>query len=401
MTFGPSTRAVHAGEPPAEVGMPVVTPIVPSTTFYGDASGEGEVLYTRYLNGPNHLLLAKRLAALEGAEDALALASGMAAMSCALLSCLQAGDHVVATNAIYGGTRILLDRELSRLGITTTYADLTAAGWESAFQPNTRVVLGETPSNPLLRVLDLRAISDAAHERGAAVIVDATFASPINLRPLEHGVDVVMHSGTKYLGGHSDVTAGVLAGSAALIAAVRERARVWGPALDPHACWLLERGIKTLALRIERHNANGMAVARWAEAEPGIARVHYPGLPSHPDHEIARRLLDGFGGDDRDRGGGRGRGGHPFRGRAPARQGCPVPWRRRDAGDRATPHLPHRDVARRTRRQRHPRRLHPHFARHRRRRRPDRGLLAGARGGADVGGIRHRRATGATSRHGA
>ena len=296
MTFGPSTRAVHAGEPPAEVGMPVVTPIVPSTTFYGDASGEGEVLYTRYLNGPNHLLLAKRLAALEGAEDALALASGMAAMSCALLSCLQAGDHVVATKAIYGGTRILLDRELPRLGITTTYADLTAAGWESAFQPNTRVVLGETPSNPLLRVLDLRAISDAAHERGAAVIVDATFASPINLRPLEHGVDVVMHSATKYLGGHSDVTAGVLAGSAARIAAVRERARVWGPALDPHACWLLERGIKTLALRIERHNANGMAVARWAEAEPGIARVHYPGLPSHPDHEIARRLLDGFGG---------------------------------------------------------------------------------------------------------
>jgi cystathionine beta-lyase/cystathionine gamma-synthase len=296
MTFGPSTRAVHAGEPPAEVGTPVVNPIVPSTTFYGDPSGEGEVLYTRYLNGPNHLSLAKRLAALEGAEDALPLASGMAAMACALLSCLRAGDHVVATNAIYGGTRILLDSELSRLGISTTYADLTTAGWESAFQPNTRVVLGETPSNPLLRVLDLRAISDAAHARGAVVIVDATFASPINLRPLEHGVDVVMHSGTKYLGGHSDVTAGVLAGSAARIAAVRERARVWGPVLDPHACWLLERGIKTLALRMERHNANGMAVARWAEAEPGIARVHYPGLASHPDHEIARRSLDGFGG---------------------------------------------------------------------------------------------------------
>jgi cystathionine beta-lyase/cystathionine gamma-synthase len=296
MTFGPSTRAVHAGEPPAEAGAPVVNPIVPSTTFYGDPSGEGEVLYTRYLNGPNHLSLAKRLAALEGAEDALPLASGMAAMACALLSCLQAGDHVVATNAIYGGTRILLDKELSRLGISTTYADLTTAGWERAFQPNTRVVLGETPSNPLLRVLDLRAISDAAHARDAVVIVDATFASPINLRPLEHGVDVVMHSGTKYLGGHSDVTAGVLAGSAERIAAVRARARVWGPVLDPHACWLLERGIKTLAVRMERHNANGMAVARWAEAEPGIARVHYPGLESHPDHEIARRSLDGFGG---------------------------------------------------------------------------------------------------------
>jgi cystathionine beta-lyase/cystathionine gamma-synthase len=220
----------------------------------------------------------------------------MAAMACALLSCLQSGDHVVATHAIYGGTRVLLERELSRLGIATTFVDLTAAGWERAFRPETRVVLGESPSNPLLRVLDLRAISDAAHERGATVIVDATFASPINLRPLEHGVDLVMHSATKYLGGHSDVTAGVLVGSDARIAAVRERARVWGPLLDPHACWLLERGIKTLALRMERHNTNGMAIARWAEAEPGIARVHYPGLASHPDHDLAARVLDGFGG---------------------------------------------------------------------------------------------------------
>jgi cystathionine beta-lyase/cystathionine gamma-synthase len=203
---------------------------------------------------------------------------------------------VVATHAIYGGTRVLLESELSRLGIATTFVDLTEAGWERAFRPETRVVLGESPSNPLLRVLDLRAISDAAHARGAAVIVDATFASPINLRPLEHGVDLVMHSATKYLGGHSDVTAGVLVGSDARIAAVRERARVWGPLLDPHACWLLERGIKTLALRMERHNSNGIAIARWAEAEPGIARVHYPGLPSHPDHDLAARVLDGFGG---------------------------------------------------------------------------------------------------------
>lgn len=293
---GPSTRAVHSGEPPAEVGAPVVSPIVPSTTFYGDPSGEGEVLYTRYGNGPNHMLLAERLVALEGGEDAMVLASGMAAMACALLSCLRAGDHLVATHAIYGGTRVLLDQELSRLGIGTTYVDMTEAGWERAFRPETRVVLAESPSNPVLRVLDLRAISEAAHARGALVIVDATFASPINLRPLEHGVDLVMHSATKYLGGHSDVTAGALIGSAERMAVVRERARVWGPALDPHACWLLERGIKTLALRMERHNANGMAVARWAETAAGVARVHYPGLPSHPDHELARRVLDGFGG---------------------------------------------------------------------------------------------------------
>jgi cystathionine beta-lyase/cystathionine gamma-synthase len=294
--IGPSTRAVHAGEPPAQEGAPVVNPIVPSTTFYSDPSSGGEVLYTRYANGPNHLALAERLAALDGGDDAIPLASGMAAMACALLSCLQAGDHVLATHAIYGGTRVLLERELSRLGIATTFVDLTEAGWERAFRPETRVVLGESPSNPLLRVLDLRAISDAAHERGVAVIVDATFASPINLRPLEHGVDLVMHSATKYLGGHSDVTAGVLVGSDSRIAAVRERARVWGPLLDPHACWLLERGIKTLALRMERHNSNGIAIARWAAAEPGIARVHYPGLASHPDHDLAARVLDGFGG---------------------------------------------------------------------------------------------------------
>jgi len=293
---GPSTRAVHAGEPPAELHGPVVNPIVLSSTFHGDPDGEGPVLYARYQNGPNHLRVAERLAALEGAEDALVFGSGMAAMACALLSLLRAGDHVVATDAIYGGTRALLSSELSRLGIETTFVDLFSDGWTEAFRPNTRVLVGESPSNPLLRVLDLRPLCDEARARGVAVIVDSTFASPINARPLEHGADLVMHSGTKYLGGHTDVTAGVIAGSAARVDEVRARARVWGPLLDAHAAWLLERGVKTLALRMERHNANGMAVARWAEGRPGIARVHYPGLESHPDHATARRVLDGFGG---------------------------------------------------------------------------------------------------------
>jgi cystathionine beta-lyase/cystathionine gamma-synthase len=293
---GPSTRAVHAGEPAAEVGAPVVNPIVLSTTFYSDPSGSGEVRYQRYFNGPNQLSLAERLSALEGAEDAMTFASGMSAMACALLSVVQAGDHVVATDAIYGGTRALLDRELSRLGISTTYVDFFAPGWEMAFGPETRAVVGETPSNPLLRVMDLAAVAREAHKRGAVFIVDATFASPFNLRALGQGVDLVMHSATKYLGGHSDVTAGVLAGSRERIAAVRERARVWGPLLDGHGAWLLERGIKTLAVRMERHNANGLAVAQWAESHPGVARVHYPGLASHPDHERASRLLDGYGG---------------------------------------------------------------------------------------------------------
>jgi cystathionine beta-lyase/cystathionine gamma-synthase len=293
---GMSTRAIHAGHPAPSVGAPVVTPIYPSTTFYSDPSGEGEVLYTRYGNGPNHQILEQRIAALEGAQDALVVASGMAAMAMALLSVLQAGDHVLATDAIYGGTRGLLTNELSRLGIGTTFVDLFSAGWESGLRENTRVVLGETPSNPLLRVLDLDAIAQVAHAHGATVIVDATFGSPVHFRALEHGADIVMHSATKYLGGHSDVTAGVLAGSHARIAEARKRARVWGPVLDPHAAWLLERGIKTLPVRMERHNRNGMEVARWAEGRPEVARVFYPGLPSHPDHATARRVLDGFGG---------------------------------------------------------------------------------------------------------
>jgi cystathionine beta-lyase/cystathionine gamma-synthase len=293
---GPSTRAVHAGEPPAETYGPVVSPIVLSSTFVSAPDGEGPVLYQRYGNAPNHLAVAERLAALEGGEDAIVLASGMAAMACALLSVLQAGDHVVATDAIYGGTRSLLANELSRLGIETTFVDLSSPAWTDAFRPNTKVVVGESPSNPLLRVLDLAPICGEAHRRGAVVIVDSTFASPVNFRPLEHGVDLVMHSATKYLGGHTDLTAGVIVGARERVAAVRDRAKVWGPLLDAHAVWLLERGIKTLALRMERHNRNGMAVARWAEGRPGIARVHYPGLPSHPDHETARRTLDGFGG---------------------------------------------------------------------------------------------------------
>lgn len=294
---GLSTRAVHAGDDAeGAVGAPVVTPIYPTTTYHSDALGEGELLYTRYGNGPNHALVERRVAALEGAEDALVVASGMAAMACALLSLVRAGDHVVATDAIYGGTRALLADELSRLGIRTTFADLFDPAWTEALRPETRAVVAEAVSNPVLRVMDLRPVADAARAHGAALVVDATFTSPVNLRALEHGADLVMHSGTKYYGGHSDVTAGLLAGSRARVGEARKRARVWGPALDPHGVWLLERGMKTLSVRMERHNRNGEEVARWAEARPEIARVLHPSLPSHPDHEVARRVLDGFGG---------------------------------------------------------------------------------------------------------
>jgi cystathionine beta-lyase/cystathionine gamma-synthase len=292
---GPGTQAIHAGDPAPRPNAPVVNPIVTSTTFYMDAEGRGDLLYTRYGNGPNHQVLEARLAALDGGDDALVVGSGMAAMACALLSLLQAGDHVVATDAIYGGTRALLSAELSRLGIDTTYVDLFSPGWTEALRPETRVVLGESVSNPILRVLDVAEVARAAHAHGAALVIDSTFTSPLNFRPLEHGADLVMHSATKYLGGHSDVTAGVLVGSAARIGEARKRARVWGPVLDPHAAWLLERGIKTLSVRMERHNRNGVEIARWAQARPEIARVFHPSLSSHPDHETAARTLDGFG----------------------------------------------------------------------------------------------------------
>ncbi len=293
---GLSTRAVHAGGATPEVGKPVTTPIFQTSTFYNERGGGGEVLYTRYGNNPNHLALEARIAALEGADACVATASGMAAIAVALLSAVASGDTILAARALYGGTRTLLDRELARLGVTTTYADFFDESWRAALHTGVRLVLVETPTNPLVRVLDLAPIADAARAAGALLVVDSTFATPINFRPLEHGADLVVHSATKYLGGHSDVTAGVVAGTTEAIEPVRERARIFGPTLDPHAAWLVERGIKTLAVRMERHNRNGTTVAQWCERHPRIRRVHYPGLPSHPDHETAARILNGFGG---------------------------------------------------------------------------------------------------------
>lgn len=294
--LGFSTLAVHGGEGDRPVGSPVAGAIFQSTTFVSDAFGAAEVLYSRFGNNPNHRRLEEKLARLEGAESCLAVGSGMAATGAALLAVLRAGDHVVAADALYGGTRTFLERELDRLGIEITYVDFTRSGWEDAIRPATRVLLAEFPTNPLLRVIDPAPLAAAARRAGAVLIVDATIATPYNCRLLEHGVDLVVHSGTKYLGGHSDVTAGAVCGRRELVERARERAKLFGTALDPHAAWLLERGIKTLALRMERHNLNGTRVAEWLEAQPEVRRVHYPGLPSHPDHQVAARLLRGFGG---------------------------------------------------------------------------------------------------------
>lgn len=295
-TRGISTKAVHGASARPNAGEPVSTPILQSSTFINDIVPDGDVLYTRYGNNPTQETLARRLAALEGAEAAVAVGSGMAAMSLALLAFVNAGDHVVAAQGLYGGTLKLLTSDLPRLGIDTTFVP-HGGRWARAMQrKTTRVVVVETLSNPTLRLTDVRPIAAAAKERGVAVIVDNTFATPALFRPLEHGADVVIHSATKYLGGHSDVTAGVVAGQIAVIEEVIQKLRSFGPVIDPHLAWLLERGVKTLALRVERQCRNALALARALDGRKGVRAVIYPGLESHPDHALARELMPAFGG---------------------------------------------------------------------------------------------------------
>jgi cysteine-S-conjugate beta-lyase len=253
--------------------------------------------YPRYGNVPNAESVQRRVAALEGAEAGLVLASGMGAAVCALLALLRPGDHLVASRWIYGGVRRLLEEEFPNLGILTTYVDPPAAReWRRKLRRETRAIFLEVPSNPTCRVPDLRPISHLAKELGVALVVDSTFASPVNLRPLQWGADVVIHSATKYLNGHNDVLGGVVLGTVPYIEEVRQKMMVWGQAPDPFACWLLERGIKTLDVRVRRQNENALELARCCESRKEVQRVHYPGLESHPDFQIASELLTGFGG---------------------------------------------------------------------------------------------------------
>lgn len=292
---GLSTLAVHAGAAPATPGAPVVAPMILSSTFHNAVEPASEVLYGRYANSDGYRRLGEKLAALEGTEAALVVGSGMAAITLSVLVHAGAGDHIVAADSLYGGTLGLFQRDLPRLGIDTTFVD-PLDGWEAAIRPNTRLLYMEVPVNPTLRVPDVRPVTRLAAQRGLPVLLDATFATPVNFRPAEYGVDTVIHSGTKYLGGHSDLVAGVVAGTAAMVATARERLKSFGPSLDAHALWLLDRGVKTLAIRVDRQNRTAMALARWLLAHPGVLAVHYPGLEDHPDHAIATELFDGFGG---------------------------------------------------------------------------------------------------------
>jgi cystathionine beta-lyase/cystathionine gamma-synthase len=295
--LGPSTIAVH-GTAQARVNWaPVAPPLFQSTTFVNPIDSDEDVLYSRYGNNPNQVTLAKKYALLEGAEEAVFLSSGMGATALAHLAVLRPGDHLISSTWIYGGTQALFDEQLGRFGIEITYVHPDKPrGWRKSVRKSTRAIFVETPTNPLARVLDLGPVAQVAREFGLALLVDATFASPINFRPLEHGADVAITSATKYLNGHTDVIAGAVAGTASIVDEVIRLMRLWGQSIDPHAAWLVDRGLRTLAVRMERHNANGMEVARWAEGHPVFAKVHYPGLQSHPDHDLAREVLGGFGG---------------------------------------------------------------------------------------------------------
>jgi len=293
---GLSTLAVHGGRPSA-VNEPLVTPLVQSVNFIEEIGTSDGLRYPRYGNVPNADHVQQRLAALDGAEAALVLASGMGAIVCAMLALLRPGDHLLASALIYGGARRLFEEEFPRLGIDVTLIDPTVAReWRRQLRRETRALFLETPTNPSCHVVDLRPISLMSKELGLALVVDSTFASPVNMRPLEHGADVVIHSATKYLNGHHDLLAGVVLGTASYIEEVRQKMMVWGQSPDPFACWLLERGLKTLDVRVRRQNENALRVAEWLATRSEVSRVHYAGLPSHPDHKAAREQMSGFGG---------------------------------------------------------------------------------------------------------
>jgi cystathionine beta-lyase/cystathionine gamma-synthase len=295
--YGLSTTAIHGTPHRRPDWAPVAPAVQQSSTFVNPVGSDADILYSRYGNNPNQVDLARKYALLEGAEEAIFLASGMGATALAHLAVLRPGDHLISSSWIYGGTRQLFDEELSRHGIEITYVTPDQPRlWRKSVRKATRALFVETPTNPLMRVIDLGPVAHVARAEGLALLVDATFASPINFRPLEHGADIAISSATKYLNGHSDVIAGAVAGSASFVEEVTRLMRLWGQAIDPHAAWLVDRGLRTLALRMARHNANGMAVAEWAASHSAFAKVHYPGLPKHPDHAIARRTLDGFGG---------------------------------------------------------------------------------------------------------
>jgi cystathionine gamma-synthase len=301
----PATLSVHGGEDRSRPEHALTEPIVQTATYsFPDTRAltdymEGKVSreeYGRYGN-PTVRAAELKLAALEGTDDAVAFGSGMAAMTTAILALTKAGSHVVLFSDCYRRTRQFVTRTLERFGVTSTLVppgDLEALA--KALRPETRLVISEAPTDPYQSVVDLRRLGAICGERGVKTLIDATFATPVNMRAARHGIDLVVHSGTKYLSGHNDVLAGFVAGPAGLISLLRELRDVTGAILDPHAAYLVLRGMKTLAVRVAHQNRSALALARALEAHPRVRQVWYPGLASHPHHAVARDLMTGFGG---------------------------------------------------------------------------------------------------------
>ena len=310
MTNRFSTTAVHAGEDKRKPYGALTTPIVQTSTYTFENMAEimdfmqrkkaGKLPvrdeYGRYSN-PTQSAAERKIAALEGGEKALLFASGMCAITTTMMTLLSSGDHLVMVRDCYHRTREFALTFLNRWGIETTLVSPDdPAGLASAIRPTTRLIFAETLTNPYLRVMDLSQMVEIARQHNIITIVDSTFATPINLRPLEYGVDLVIHSATKYLGGHNDLLAGAVIGPRDILTEIEKARGILGGISSPHNAYLLLRGIKTLALRVRRQNENGLRIARFLEGHPAIQCVYYPGLPSHPDYEIARRQMTGFGG---------------------------------------------------------------------------------------------------------
>ncbi len=292
------TKLIHAGEPEPPINGAVTMPIFQSSTYeYAGEESYHDLKYIRLNNTPNHIVLHQKLAALENAEAALVTGSGMAAISTTLLTVLSSGDHLLAQDRLYGGTHDFLTKDFADYGIAYDFINADdPATWDAKLQPNTKAILVETMTNPLLQVADLEAIVDFAKNHDLVSMIDNTFASSVNFRPPEWGFDLSLHSCTKYLNGHTDIVAGAVIGKEELIEGITRKLNHLGGSLDPHACFLLHRGLKTLAVRLRYQNESTLKVARFLENHPAVSKVNYPGLESHPRHDRAKRLFNGFSG---------------------------------------------------------------------------------------------------------
>lgn len=292
------TKLIHAGELRPRVAGAVNLPIFQSATYeYGGEDNYHDIRYIRLNNTPNHIVLAEKLAAIEGAEAGMVAASGMAAISTALLSILSKGDHILLQDCLYGGTHDFVTKDLPALGIEHDFIDASdPASWEKKIRKETKAIYVETIANPLMDVPELAAVVDFARDHKIISIVDNTFASPINFRPAEMGFDLSVHSCTKYLNGHSDIVGGACIGKATLVKNITRKLNHFGGTMDPHAAFLLHRGMKTLALRVRHQNESALKIAQYLEKHSAIGKVNYPGLESHPAHARAAKWFDGFGG---------------------------------------------------------------------------------------------------------